>query len=205
MSSKRMSGSQSSRKKLRFGRTVPRDASATTMTSNGAMLFTRVAPCIDLLPRETVSLASVRPGRYGRAPWITSTDLAEPVRLTAAGDNVLELSVSDKGTVVVAVGPVGDSKLAIIESNKNAALIPLSGVVRYPAISADGERLVFSRRLSGSWNLVLYSLKDHKETSLMDYPCNATEPSWADDHTILYASDCGRGIGFTAIAKIGVP
>jgi len=150
-------------------------------------------------------LAFIREDHGKGSAWITSTDSAEPVRLTAAGDNVLELSVSDKGTVVVALGPVGDSKLAIIESTKNAALIPLSGVVRYPAISAEGERLVFSRRLSGSWNLVLYSLKDHKETSLMDYPCNATEPSWADDHTILYASDCGRGIGFTAIAKIGVP
>lgn len=140
----------------------------------------------------------------GRA-WLTKADSGDPGRITQDDYDVLEATVADSGTVVVALGPVGESKLAIVERGNSGSPIPVHGVVRFPAISADGQHLVFSRRQSGAWNLVLYNFKDHKETTLTDYPCNATEPSWADDHTILYASDCGRGIGLTAIAKITVP
>ena len=137
--------------------------------------------------------------------WLVNTGSGEPSRLTPDGYDVLEATVADDGTVVVALGPVGRSTLAIVEHGNGSTPIPINGVVRFPALPADRQRLVFSRRQRGAWNLVLYNFKDRTEKALTDYPCNATEPSWADAHTILYASDCGRGIGLTAIAKIVVP
>jgi len=152
-------------------------------------------------------LAFVREEHGKGSAWLVSSESGVPVRMTSDRYDVLELAVSDSGSLIVAIGPVSSSKLAIVKQGAELAepLQLTSGPVRHPAISPDGERLAFSRLRRGSWNLAEYEFRDHTERTLTEYPCNATEPAWVDDHTLLYASDCGRGLGLSAIGKIAVP
>ena len=88
--------------------------------------------------------------------------------------------------------------------------LSLSGVLtplvedesRYPAASPDGHWLAFSRFTGGNWNLQLLDLRTGRATSISRVPCNQLEPSWeSDSKTLLYASDCGRALWFTALAR----
>jgi Tol biopolymer transport system component len=120
--------------------------------------------------------------------------------------NILDVSVTSEGDLIAAVGPVSEPHLALLRRS-TGMVEPLTGVAgpaRYPAISNDGKRLAFSRRKWGSWQLVVRDLATGAEQQLTHTACNATLPSWEDANTLLYATDCGRGFGLSAIARIAV-
>ncbi|HUH64220.1 MAG TPA: glycosyltransferase 87 family protein [Terracidiphilus sp.] len=77
-----------------------------------------------------------------------------------------------------------------------------AGESRYPALSSDQRWLVYSRLERGSWNLWLRDEFSGAVRRIADVPCNQIEPSWLDDSkTVLYTTDCGRSLWFTAIAR----
>jgi Tol biopolymer transport system component len=76
--------------------------------------------------------------------------------------------------------------------------------VRYPAISPNGKMLAFSRRESGAWHLFVRELGSGREQQLTSAACNAISPSWEDARTLLYVSDCGRGLALGAPARVAV-
>jgi Tol biopolymer transport system component len=69
-------------------------------------------------------------------------------------------------------------------------------------VSADSKRLAFSRRESGSWHLFVRDFSAGTEVRLTNAACNATSPAWEDDRTLIYTTDCGRGYGLNAVARI---
>lgn len=76
------------------------------------------------------------------------------------------------------------------------------GVSRYPALSPDGVWLAYSRMEKGVWNLWIRDQRTGAVRRIGDVPCNEIQPSWlADAKTILYSTDCGRSLWFTAIAR----
>jgi hypothetical protein len=73
---------------------------------------------------------------------------------------------------------------------------------RYPAISPDGHWMAFSRLDHGVWNLWLRNEGSGQTERVADVPCNQIQPSWeSDSKTLLYGTDCGRSLWFTAIAR----
>jgi Tol biopolymer transport system component len=88
------------------------------------------------------------------------------------------------------------------EKKTTALMENIAGSIRYPALSADGTQLAFSRRDHGSWHLNVRDLKTGAEQQLTDGACNAVSPSWESGNTLLYATDCGRGLGLSAIARV---
>jgi hypothetical protein len=73
---------------------------------------------------------------------------------------------------------------------------------RYPAFSPDGRWLVYSHLQSGTWNLWLRDLSSNTSHRIATVPCNQIYPSWEhDSQTVLYSTDCGRSVWFTAIAR----
>jgi len=80
---------------------------------------------------------------------------------------------------------------------------PLSlGESRYPALSPDGRWLAYSHLEDGVWNLWLRSERTGETRRIADVPCNQIEPSWeSDSKTLLYGTDCGRSLWFTAVAR----
>ena len=82
----------------------------------------------------------------------------------------------------------------------NAALS--LGESRYPALSPDGRWMAYSRLEDGMWNLWLRDQRTGSTRRLADVPCNQIQPSWEDgSKTLLYGTDCGRSLWFTAVAR----
>jgi hypothetical protein len=121
--------------------------------------------------------------------------------------SLLEVSVTSEGNVIAAVGDVSKPYLVLVrrETGTMERMRGLPSPARYPAISPDGSRLAFSRRDGGSWHLIVRVLATGEEQQLTHASCNAVSPAWQGERTLLYATDCGRGLGLSAIARITLP
>jgi hypothetical protein len=153
-------------------------------------------------------LAFIREAQGRRTAWLQeleSSDASQTV-LTSAYQP-LDLTVTNDGDVIAAAGNVSDPQLLRFLRN-TGEVVPLPGFIRptrYPSISPDGRRLAFTRREHGIWHLFVRDLATFSERQLTHAWCNALSPSWMDTHTVLYATDCGRGVGLTAIARVVLP
>lgn len=153
-------------------------------------------------------LAFIREERGIRTGWLLATDspLAAQVVLPKAYQP-LDVTVTNDGDVIAAAGRVSDPDLLLVrhQTGEVTQLSEIRRPLRYPAVSPDGKRLAFSRREGGSWHLFARTFTTGYEQQLTHASCNALSPSWADNHTLLYATDCGRGVGLSAIARVVLP
>ena len=142
------------------------------------------------------------------AIWI-SKDGAPPAPARSSQNlpDVLEMTVTPSGDIIAAAGGAASPQLILLHTDSGQAqpLTDITGPVRYPAISPDGKRLAFSRRESGSWHLFVRDLVHGTEQQFTSAACNAVSPSWEDSQTLLYASDCGRGLDLSAMVRVNVP
>jgi hypothetical protein len=125
------------------------------------------------------------------------------VALTPAWMNVLDAAPSSGGEYFVAAS-VGRSQVELFQVGPGHAPRPMKlGIARDPAVSPDGRWLAYSAFGSGAWNLYLMDLRRPGfPRRLTDAACNQVQPSWEpDSKTLLYASDCGRALGFTAVCR----
>jgi Glycosyltransferase family 87/WD40-like Beta Propeller Repeat len=119
--------------------------------------------------------------------------------------NVLEMSFLPTGEVIFAAD--SDGRLGLFATNpigNSSGSIRSLGMdgARYPAVSPDGHWLAYGQMQRGSWNLWLRDLTSGETRRLTDAECNTTEPGWtADSKTLIYASDCGRGLLFSALSR----
>jgi len=140
--------------------------------------------------------------------WLSpATEGASPQLIVPSTFHPLEATVSSSGDVIAAVGSVSHPHLVLTkhDSSRIETLNDIREPVRYPAISPDGRRLAFSRLQRGSWHLILRDLATGVEQQLTNASCNAISPSWQDVRILLYASDCGRGVGLSAIVRASLP
>ncbi|MCU1298254.1 MAG: hypothetical protein JWO91_2532 [Acidobacteriaceae bacterium] len=150
-------------------------------------------------------LAFVREEHGKTTVWMSETKSPSATRVIIHGaPRILDVNATSEGDLIAAVGSVRGAQLIIVRRSTGVVepLTGIAGPARYPSISEDGKRLAFSRRISGSWQLVVRELVTGIEQQLTHTACNATLPSWEDAHTLLYATDCGRGLGLTALARV---
>jgi len=76
---------------------------------------------------------------------------------------------------------------------------------RYPAISPDGEWIAFSCEHGGAWQIHAMNLRTTQQVQLTNADCNSVSSVWTlDSKDLIYATDCGRGLGLTALARMRV-
>lgn len=76
---------------------------------------------------------------------------------------------------------------------------------RYPSPSPDGNWIAFSCEHHGNWNLSVMCADGTQQKELTNGECNSVGPAWTpNSKRIIYATDCGRGLGLTALAEIDV-
>lgn len=79
---------------------------------------------------------------------------------------------------------------------------------RYPAVSPDGQWMAFSCEKAGIWQLCAMDLHaaEPLQLQLTNSDCNSISPAWMpNSKDLVYATDCGRGLGVTALSKLSVP
>jgi len=153
-------------------------------------------------------LAFIREDHGRRTAWLQELRPGDaPQTIVPSAYQPLDLTVTNDGDVIAAAGNVSDPSLLRFV-RRTRELSPLSGFLHpahYPSISPDGQRLAFCRRDHGSWHLYVRDVATGSERQLTHAWCNALSPSWADTQTLLYATDCGRGVGLTTIARVVLP
>jgi hypothetical protein len=148
--------------------------------------------------------------------WLKALETAETgeangeeMKLAGTEYDVLEAAVDHDGSeIVFAAQPHGEPVLFTMKRPSFRISQSMFGSsTRYPAISPDGRWLAYSRLDGGSWQIWL---KDrHSDASderqLTHGECNSTYPAWtSDSKELVYATDCNRGLGFSALARIQV-
>ncbi|MGH9496515.1 MAG: TolB family protein, partial [Candidatus Sulfotelmatobacter sp.] len=129
---------------------------------------------------------------------------ALPVTYSERVGDILEMSLSAGGALIFASGGAANPHLSKFDPSSGGfrKMNEIPGAIRFPATSPNGKNLAFSRRESGAWHLVVRDLSTAVERQLTTAACNATAPSWEDAHTLLYVSDCGRGLGMSAPVRV---
>jgi hypothetical protein len=141
---------------------------------------------------------------HGRASiWVRALDQRDnsDKLVTPPELNVLEMSFLPEGTLVFAASSAGHPSLFI--TNQGGSIKSLDiGIARYPSVSPDGHWLAYSQLQRGSWNLWLRNLTNGQTERLTHAECNDTEPVWTEDsRSLVYASDCGRGLWLSALCR----
>jgi Tol biopolymer transport system component len=134
--------------------------------------------------------------------WLRSLNQAglADVPLTPPELNVSEMSFGADDSLIFAAAedhrPPG-----LFSVDLAGHLRPLFlGEARYPAVSPDARWLAYSRLSHGYWNLWLTDLHSGSLRRITDEPCNDISPAWSiDGHELIFASDCGRALWFTAL------
>jgi hypothetical protein len=157
-----------------------------------------------MLSADGKSLAFLRGdrGRMQLMIHLLSAPSAQPDRtLTPPELNVYEASFLSDSAYAFAASDGSQPQIYLTDAAHINAPIGL-GVSRYPALSPDGAWLAFSRNEGGVWNLWIRDQRTGAVRRIGNVPCNEIQPSWlADSKTILYSTDCGRNLWFTAIAQ----
>ena len=124
------------------------------------------------------------------------------LQVTAPPFDVYESAFLDDRELVISASNMGSAP-ALYRVDLTGKMIPLlQEEARYPAVSPDGRWLAFSKYVAGNWNLQLLDLTSSRQTPISRVPCNQLEPAWEpDSKTLLYASDCGRALWFTALDR----
>jgi WD40-like Beta Propeller Repeat len=158
-----------------------------------------------MLSADGQSLAFVRDD-HGRGMLMVRRDFeansASESALTPSSLNVYEVSFRSEGEFAFAAVKSGHPP-QIYLSDATHTNAPLAlGESRYPALSPDGRWMAYSRIEHGVWNLWLRDQKTGETRRITDVPCNQIQPAWEDDSkSLLYGTDCGRSLWFTAMAR----
>jgi Glycosyltransferase family 87/WD40-like Beta Propeller Repeat len=157
------------------------------------------------LSADATILAFVRDdhgrGRLTERPILRANSAGE-IELTPAALNVFEATFRSSAYYAFAASE-GDRPPQIYLTSAAGSNMPLGlGESRYPAISPDGRWMGYSRFDGGAWNLWIRDQNTGATQRIGNVPCNEIQPSWeSDSKTLLYSTDCGRSLGFTAVAR----
>jgi len=122
--------------------------------------------------------------------------------LTPASLNVYEATFHSGSDYAFSAVEAGQPPQVYLSDASHSNVALGLGESRYPALSPDGRWLAYSRLDSGVWNLWVRDQRTGGSSRVADVPCDQIQPSWeSDSKTLLYATDCGRSLWFTGVAR----
>jgi Tol biopolymer transport system component len=104
--------------------------------------------------------------------------------------------------IAFASGPPGRREIAIVATlgGEVLRLAHPSGDCTEPAISPDGRMLAFACEETGAEHIWVQELTSGRLRRVTDGSCSNRAPAWSvDSRRIVFASDCRRGLGLSAL------
>jgi Glycosyltransferase family 87/WD40-like Beta Propeller Repeat len=158
---------------------------------------------------DGMTLAFIREVRGRGSLWIVSLQSplgppsGSPVQLTDAGYDVRNFALTPSGRIVFAA-KVGDHTALFqwMPGRSPREFVQDLVDVDSPAVSPDEQLIAFTRRVHNRWQLQYVNSQTGAKQTLTNGDCNAYSPEWMDAHQLTYATDCGRGLGLTALATV---
>jgi hypothetical protein len=128
--------------------------------------------------------------------WVTDMEGApNEMRVTEPALDVYDLSVGPGQTLLFSAANK-NGQMELFQRGSQGNIVSL-GILnaRYPSLSPDGKWLAYSALKRGIWHLTLRDLHSGIDRQLGVADCNEFSPAWErDSRTLLYISDCGRGL-----------
>ncbi|MGA2348863.1 MAG: glycosyltransferase family 87 protein [Terracidiphilus sp.] len=177
--------------------------SSSTAIVSGATIIDAEAPALSPDGHSLIFLREVK--GVGRA-WMVHLDesgriLDAPFPITPDKMNVWDAVFAAPGVILFSVAENGNPRLFVayrggppikIERGRDA--------VDSSTVNPANGILVYRQRNGSFWHLFAAGLPGTAATQLTFGDCNAYDPAWSDAATLLYISDCGRGMGLGAPA-----
>ena len=130
------------------------------------------------------------------------SETASEIALTPTSLNVYEASFLSQREYAFSAAEPGQPPQVYLRDESHANVPLALGESRYPALSRNGQWMAYSRLDHGAWNLWIRNEKTGVTRRIADVPCNQIQPMWEDDSkTLLYSTDCGRSLWFTAVSR----
>jgi hypothetical protein len=139
--------------------------------------------------------------------WMVHLDedgrvIGAPRPVSPEGMNVLNASLGASDEIYFSAAQDGVSHLFVTtDSGGTPRRISTQGeAMDSSTVNATSGLLVYQQRNGSYWHLFASSVAHGNITQLTFGDCNAYGPAWSDSATLLYISDCGRGMGLGAVA-----
>ncbi len=128
-----------------------------------------------------------------------------PVRITTPSYDVRTFGIGPSGSFLMSAVYQGKERIFSVAPGVSPdSLVGYDGVASSPALSPNGKLLVTRSLVAEQWQLVLQDLSSGATKQLTHGDCNAYTPAWKDNYTLVYATDCMRGLGLTALASLKI-
>ena len=127
------------------------------------------------------------------------------VRVTPPGFDVRTLAAGSGESFLMSAMYQGKERIYTVSPGEEPQLLAESNwPLNSTALSPDGKVLIARELIRHRWQLASLDLSTHTWKQLTNGDCNEYTPSWSDNQTLLYATDCRRGMGLTALASLKV-
>lgn len=190
------------------GSRIVQENTASTATRSGAEIEDATEPVVS---RDGEWLAFFRSVEGRNSLWVQNIASLSEGRRLLSSRRIAGPEYDARGADFVSdhqlIFSSGNGRLLLADLTNDRVLRDLqaSCFARDPAVSPDGTWMAFSCRQKGNWQLHTMGFQDHAELQLTGGECNSITPAWTtDSKSLIYATDCGRGVGLTALAKINV-
>jgi hypothetical protein len=154
--------------------------------------------------RESRGRGSLWASRLDHSPdSVTQTLLPDsPTRLTGDDYDVRSASFLRSGALLFLAKHDGHSGLFTVNPGAPPVTFFANESIESFAVSPDERLIAFTALIHNRWQLASLDTLSRRVTVLTSEDCNAYTPAWSTSTKIIYATDCGRGLGLTALASI---
>ncbi|MGD0829759.1 MAG: glycosyltransferase 87 family protein [Terracidiphilus sp.] len=168
-----------------------------------ATILNGESPALSADGRSLVFLLEVRGA--GRA-WMVHLDetgrvLDSPVPVTPEDMNVSEVSFAGSSVILFSAVEKGISRLFVTHFGETPRRIyPMGDAMDSPAVNMEEGLTIYRRLDSGYWHIFMNNSLIGGAVRVTTGDCSAYNPAWIGATTLVYDSDCGRGMGLGALA-----
>lgn len=88
---------------------------------------------------------------------------------------------------------------------RQAVPAPSPAITEHSVMSPDGKWIARESIEAGPQQISLEDAVSGKSRLILGGDCNNSSPAWEDAHTLIFASDCGRGLGMPVLYRAELP